>query len=92
MTIIEMLDEELNHIKKAYTNSMVIMREDATDVVIGIRFSDGKFHHILPSMERTMDIIKDIYTIHRYNLLDVTRQNFKNSILKPFINEGEFEV
>jgi ADP-heptose:LPS heptosyltransferase/glycosyltransferase involved in cell wall biosynthesis len=65
MNVRKMLRREADSILK---NKEVGNRNDATDILISIRFSDNHIHHILPQQNLTDAIVEDLLSYSRITL------------------------
>lgn len=91
MTIVEMLRKEANTIEdnSLYAN---FIRNDATDILISVKFADGTFHHILPSLSSTDAIVKELRKMVNPSYLERSNLNHLRTHMPEFVNAEEMEI
>ncbi len=92
MTIVEMLKKEIDEIKKnlSYAN---FIRNDATDIMISVRFDDNTYHHIMPKKHISFLLTQEIQRMIEEPIYwDKVRKKYLHSKLPDFVNEEEMEI
>ena len=91
MTIVEMLKKEIDDIEKESYPAFI--RNDATDIMISVRFADDTYHHIIPNYKVLKVLTQEIQKMIENPLYwDATRDNFIKSKLSDFVTENEMEI
>ena len=87
MNAIEAMEKELKFIKENHSNFEPYIRDDFKELVIGIQYSDEKFHFIVShpttALEFAEELIKIAHCFHK------TRKNFKELEYKNIITEKD---
>ncbi len=93
MTIVEMLRAEADNIEENFPNMECFVRNDVTDIMISVRFSDRTYHHILPGEPAMRFLVEDLLRIlNNTSYKEKTLENFKNNRMPEFVDQGEFEL
>ncbi len=98
MTIIEMLEGEIDGIRKKFLDKWTFTRNDAIQIMIGIRFENSITHFILPDRDATLSLMEQlnqiINTQQRWDENGKHKETFKHPLdnLQPFIVDEEFHI
>lgn len=96
MTIIEMLQNEIDGIKKEFLDKWTFTRNDAVSLMIGIQFEDHTTHFILPNKNSTLFLMERLKQIpsHRWNKHGKHKTKFIHPLdnSQPFITNDEFHI
>jgi hypothetical protein len=92
MKFLDALKIEMKKIEEECMDAFPYLREDFTDMMICIRFEDGRKHFIFPNKEKVMEFSKEIEKIILKDLWEKTKKNYDDQILEQLIDEKEFQV
>jgi hypothetical protein len=65
MKIIEALELEMKAIQTRDKDIFEYVRDDVTQIIIGIRFKDGKYHWLLPNKDTTEKMALELSNVSR---------------------------
>jgi len=98
MTIIEMLQGEIDTIRKKFLDKWTFNRKDTVQIMIGIRFEDSITHFILPDRDTTLFLMERLNLIlnsqQRWDKDGKHKNTFEHPLdnLQPFITNKEFHI
>jgi hypothetical protein len=94
ITFLEMIEKEINDIKKNpdLMNSIPFIREDAAAIMLCCVFRDGRIHYIFPHRNIVLRIVNDIVHIIKNNGWKKSQELFEKQKMKPFIDNKDFEL
>jgi hypothetical protein len=92
MKFTDALKREIKNLEEKESNTIPFLREDFTDLMICVRFADGKFHFLLPDKKIIEEFLKELNGVSRNGLWWKLKENYKEQKLEPLIEEGEFKV
>ena len=92
MKFTDALRKEIGNIEEKESNTIAYLRDDFTDMMVCVRFADGKYHFLLPRKEIVIEFLKELNTVAYHDLWHKLKENYTDQKLAPLIGEGEFKV